>query len=407
MPTLVTELANACRARGGRAMLVGGGVRDAMLGRAVVDWDLEVYGLEEDVLRTVLARLGTVNAVGRSFGVYKLTRGGVDLDVSMPRRDSKIGAGHRGIHVEGDPSMSMFEATRRRDLSINALLQDPLTGEVIDPHGGIADLHAGVLRAVDSETFLEDPLRALRVVQFAARLGFAVDPSLITLCRTASLDELPAERVQAEWGKFLLKGLKPGHGLAVARAADILVRVFPHVVDDPRIDALLDALIATRAALEPEGRRYALMLSAWMALTPTEGITATLDRLWIHKWLGYPLRDRVIAAAAAWQDDPIDDAGIRRLSIRAEPALALPIRAHLVPDPTAWLRLARARELGIAERPLEALLKGRHLQAMGIKQGPALGRLLREVFELQLDGVVTDEAGAIAAARRLMELAAR
>jgi tRNA nucleotidyltransferase (CCA-adding enzyme) len=399
VPPLVTELAQRCRAAGGRALLVGGGVRDAVLGRELHDFDIEVFGIPEDALFQLLRHVGTVNAVGRSFGVFKVTRDGFELDVSLPRRDSKAGPGHRGIAVVGDPFMDAREAARRRDLTVNAILEDPLTGEIIDPWGGEADARRGLLRAVDAETFLEDPLRALRVVQLAARLGFAVDPATIELCRSAQLEELPAERIQGEWVKLLLKSDRPSHGFAVARAANILVRVFPEAVDDPRVDDAIDAI--ARRSLEPEGRRLAGLLAAWLHATPPAGIEATLDRLWLHKWRGYPLRDRVLSAVAHARAVPADDAALRRLATACELRLTFAVHAAVTGTATdAWI--ARAEALGVAETAADPLLKGRHLAGLGVKPGPAMGRVLSAVYELQLDGAVVDPAGALDAARKLV-----
>lgn len=176
----VLEIARAVQAAGGRAYLVGGLVRDRLMGSAeeARDYDLEVYGLDGASLRGLLERFGRVNAVGEAFTVYKVG----DIDVSIPRRDSKTGSGHRGFTVEGDPSMSIEEASRRRDFTINAMLCDPLGGEVVDPWGGGADLKARRLRAVDPSTFVEDSLRVLRAMQFAARFEFTVDPATVSLC---------------------------------------------------------------------------------------------------------------------------------------------------------------------------------------------------------------------------------
>ena len=258
MPPVVAALAQRLEEVGGRAFLVGGGVRDHLMGRAIHDWDVEVFGVDVETLRRELQRLGKVSLVGRSFGVFKLRPRGWDgdeIDVSVPRRDSKVGPGHRGIAVEGDPSMSIEEASRRRDLTVNALMYDLVEERVVDPQGGLDDLRDGRLRAVDADTFLEDPLRALRAVQFTARLGFQVDPGLVSLCRAASLDELPAERILGEWTKLMLHGVAVSQGLQVARDAQILSRVFPMVSDapDPVADAALDRLEARIAALTARG----------------------------------------------------------------------------------------------------------------------------------------------------------
>lgn len=409
VPAPILTLAERVAERGGRAWLVGGGVRDHLTGAPVKDWDIEVFGLDAEVLLRLLKRLGKVNAVGRSFGVFKLRprHAGPDepeIDVSIPRRDSKVGPGHRGIAVAGDPDMTLEEAARRRDLTINAILVDLLTGEVADPFGGRRDLDDGVLRAVDDTTFLEDPLRALRVVQFAARLAFRVDPSLEVLCRRAELHELPAERIQGEWGKLLLRSRRPSIGLQVARRCEILSRVFPEALpfDGEPVDRCVDAVAAHRDALEPEGRRWALMLAAWLHRADDSAIQATLDRMWMHRLMGYPVRDRVAAAVAHWPDPHATEADLRRMSTVAEPQLALLI-AHGAGAPDALSALARAEALGVQAEPPAPLLKGRDLRALGVPPGPEMGRLLDAVYARQLEGDVCTLEEARGAARHLLE----
>src|SRR5947199_1545137 len=164
IPERVLALARAVRDAGGRALLVGGCVRDELMGQQPKDWDLEVYGIEPPRLRELLDRFGSVNVAGEAFTVYKL---GADLDISLPRRERKTGRGHRAFFVEGDPAMTIKEGARRRDFTINAILQDPLTGEIIDPFQGRDDIEKKILRAVSRETFPEDSLRVLRAAQFA------------------------------------------------------------------------------------------------------------------------------------------------------------------------------------------------------------------------------------------------
>jgi tRNA nucleotidyltransferase (CCA-adding enzyme) len=183
VPDKVIDLAQTIRAAGGRALLVGGCVRDPLMGGQPKDWDLEVYGLEPATLRTMLDRFGSVNVVGEAFTVYKL---GSDLDVSLPRRERKSGRGHRAFVIDGDPTMTVEEATRRRDFTVNAILQDPLTAEFIDPFHGLNDLKSGMLRAVSAETFGEDSLRVLRAMQFAARFQFQIDEPTVASERSAS-----------------------------------------------------------------------------------------------------------------------------------------------------------------------------------------------------------------------------
>ena len=195
-------------------MLVGGWVRDYLLGIESKDFDIEVYGVEPERLRTLLEEIAPVNAVGGQFAVYKLafygapsvdpqTTDRVEIDVSIPRRESKSGRGHRGFTIEGDPQMSFEEAARRRDFTVNAILFDPLTDEIIDPFGGATDLKARLLRAVADDTFIEDSLRVLRAVQLAARFEMSVEPRTAELCRTIDLADLPHERIWGEIEKLL------------------------------------------------------------------------------------------------------------------------------------------------------------------------------------------------------------
>ena len=220
------EVARAVRDAGGRALVVGGWVRDHLLGARSKDVDIEVSGLAVDRLESVLAGFGNVHAVGRAFGVFRV--GGIDVDFSLPRRDSKRGPGHRGFDVTPDPSLDFVEATRRRDLTVNSIGIDPLTGEVLDPHGGRRDLERRVLRATDPERFPEDPLRGLRVAQLAARLEMEPDEELVALCRTLDLGELSGERVFDELAKLLLRAARPSIGFRFLEDTGQL-RFFPEL----------------------------------------------------------------------------------------------------------------------------------------------------------------------------------
>src|SRR6266446_5202921 len=144
IPEQVLTLADAVRREGGRALLVGGCVRDELMDRQPKDWDVEIYGIGPARLRELLDAFGTVSVVGEAFTVYKL---GAHLDVSLPRRERKTGRGHRAFFIEGDPEMTFREAASRRDFTINAILQDPLTGEIVDPFKGREDIQHKILRA--------------------------------------------------------------------------------------------------------------------------------------------------------------------------------------------------------------------------------------------------------------------
>lgn len=399
LPPVIIELATAVAKAGGRALLVGGGVRDELLDIEPKDFDIEVFGLALDRLIPLLRRIGRVDEVGRSFGVLKLTpRGGEELDVSIPRRDSNAGPGHRGIAVEGDPDMSLAEAATRRDLTVNAISKDPLTGEIVDPHGGLADLEARRLRAVDADTFLEDPLRALRAVQFAARLRFDPDPSLVDLCRRAPLDELPAERVLGEWHKLLVKGREPSRGLRLARESQILERVFPTLIDDPNLDRALDRLAAWPHRAKSTGWQLAAGLLVWTERT--EDPNGVLDVFSLQRSRGYAVRKELLRARACREWPTSSPADIRRLSASSEVRLGLALRHALGANTDN--ALATATALGVLEQAPTRLVTGAALKALGVSPGPDMGRLLATLYERQLDGAIATLDEGLAAAKQLL-----
>ncbi len=387
LPARVLPLFDACRSAGGRALLVGGTVRDALLGRPGKDLDVEVHGIGFDELLAVLQRFGRVDEVGRSFHVLKLKVKGVDLDVSVPRRDRKAGAGHRGIAAEADPFLGVLEAARRRDLTINAIAYDPLMEVYEDPFGGRSDLDARLLRAVDADTFGEDPLRALRVAQFAGRFGFDVDPALFHLAASMPLAELPAERIRGEIEKLFLKAPWPNVGWNFAYKAGLWAQVLPewhHSASE------LDRLGADAPA-EP-GRRLALMYSG--ACRQRHAAEAVLDRLRVFRHLGYDVRKQVFFLLDAVEPSggvadafAFSETRCRRLAEQGE----LELLSLYLDAPE--LRL-RAIQLGVLTRPLPPLLIGRDLLKLGFKEGPELGRMLARLREAQLDGLVmtADEA---------------
>ena len=397
VPRIVDDIAHRCQEAGGRALLVGGCVRDPLLGIAIKDWDLEVHGLDADALERALSTTGRVNGVGRAFQVFKVRRGDLEIDVSIPRRDSKQGAGHKGILAIGAPDIGLVEASRRRDLTINAMMVDLITRELIDPWGGLQHLEQGVLHPVDRDTFLEDPLRAVRVIQFAARFGFRASDLLVDLCREADLHELPAERIQIEWGKLFTRGKRPSLGLEVARRAQMLSRLFPELVDAPALDAALDAAVALRddeMVDAPEGRKLALMLAVWLDACTPAAAEATLDRLQLHRWLGFPTRDAVLAALTHRAAPTATAAALEALAISAEPGLVLGVRIAQGGD-RADLELARS--LGVLTAPPPMIVQGRDLIALGLKPGPAMGDLLQRLFRVHQVGARIQDRDALLA----------
>ena len=234
LPQILRTVAEALREQGARALIVGGAVRDMVMGNEIKDYDVEVYGLDSLAsLSEILSRYGKVNFVGKSFGILKLdTKAGV-FDFAFPRTERKVAKGHKGFAVDLDGGMSFEEAAKRRDFTVNALGYDILSGEIFDPYGGLNDIAYGVLRHIEDETFVEDPLRVYRAVQFAARFGFDVAEETAELCRRMVREEmlaqLPSERVYEEWKKLMLKASEPSVGFELMRSWGVLERHFPEL----------------------------------------------------------------------------------------------------------------------------------------------------------------------------------
>ena len=448
---LALDIARAVRDAGGRALIVGGWVRDRLLGLAAKDLDIEVFGIAADRLRALLESFGRVDTVGESFTVYKLA----DIDVSLPRRESKVGRGHKGFRVEGDPQLSFVEAARRRDFTINAISWDPLTDELIDPFNGRADLDARLLRVVDAGTFADDSLRVLRALQFAARFELSVDAETKRICAAIALDDLPHERVWGEIEKLLLRAEKPSIGLALALELGVIDKLFPELKAlvgceqepewHPEGDVWIHTLLVVDQARQriddlDRGRAAAIMLGAVchdlgkpMTTIFKDGrirspgheeggvapAMALLDRLNIHTLDGYDVR-RTVAGLTAQHlkpgmfkksPTPVSNGAFRRLAQKVDlELLARLAKADCLGrtgtfDCSAmdWF-LERARELGVANAPPAPLLLGRHLLELGVPPGPRVGQLLKQVYEKQLDGDVTSIEDGIEAAKALMRL---
>lgn len=431
-----------------QAYVVGGGVRDAVLGQVAKDLDLEVFGTDYDQLGRALARFGATDLVGRAFGVIRLTlASGEVVDFSLPRRDSKVGAGHRGFAVAPDPTLSPREAASRRDFTVNALMYDPRRRVVADHFGGLADLRAGVLRHV-GPAFSEDPLRVLRGMQFAARFELRAAPETVALCKSiaSSHRELPLERVREEWFKWASLARRPSLGLAFLRDTGWLEH-YPelsamvgveqdaewHPEGDVWVHTLhaLDALVTLPEwhAAEPARRlvwTFAVLLHdagkpSCTRREPREGRVRIVSPG--HDVAGGPLAAAFLERIGAPQGiaprvlplvaehmahlQAATDRSVRRLSVRLKPetvqSLAVvitadhsgrPPRPAGAPDALVSL-LERAEKLAVSAAAPRHVLSGWHLIEAGLEEGPELGQIVRAAYEAQLDGTFAQLADAL------------
>jgi tRNA nucleotidyltransferase (CCA-adding enzyme) len=444
----------------GRARLVGGCVRDWLLGIEPKDFDVEVAGASFDSLHRVLGPLGATDVVGRSFGVIKLRlRSGTEYDISLPRRESKTGAGHRGFAIAPDPTLSDTDAASRRDFTVNAIAWDPASRQLIDPLNGEADLRARRLRHV-GPAFVEDPLRVLRAMQLAARFDLTLDPDTAALCRNIAptFIELPVERIWHEWAKWAEKSAaprgRPSAGLRVLAETRWLAH-FPELAalagcpQDPQWHPEGDVFTHTghccdALARDPEWlnspprRRRLLMLAVLLHDVGKPACTRQEEKppasgflRWVspgHEPAGVAPAEAFLCRIGAPHDHAavitplianhmvhhhggptgLGPAAIRRLARRLAPAtieeLALVMRADSEgrpplhsPDTLALIASLRARaaDLALADAAPRAILQGRHLIAVGLAPGPEFKALLAAAFEAQLDGAFGDEANAL------------
>lgn len=228
----VIDIAREIKNEGGKALLVGGSVRDMILGVTSKDFDLEIYRMPAEKVEEIAKKFGIVSEVGRAFGILKISVNGIDIDISLPRTDSEIGEGHRDFKIKTDPSMSIKEAARRRDFTINSIAADPLIGEIFDYFNGIEDLRSRILKVTDPVKFREDPLRVLRAMQFIGRFGLEVESKTAEIIREIAplVKKMSKERLIKEWEKLLLLSEKPSLGLTSAMVLGVLKELHPEII---------------------------------------------------------------------------------------------------------------------------------------------------------------------------------
>jgi len=403
----VSRLARAVAAANGRLWIVGGSVRDALLGRESHDHDLEVHHLTAERLQPLLQALGPTRAVGRSFEVYKVRiaegAGGQGdqpdevLDVSLPHFGGMQQPAEGRDHLE-----SLRRAARRRDFTINAMAYDPLSHEVADPYGGQDDLRARRLRCVAADTFVEDPLRGFRGARFMATLALAPAASLDKLCTALDVREVAPERIGLELKRLLVEGVQVGPAWTWLHTTGLAQRTHPQLAGLGHAAEALDRAAALRIHLDDPARAEALMWSVALADAEPSGAAAILEHLRIERRRSYPLA-RTVLRTLSEGPCPIDwtETHLRHAAERVEVGIWTLASFARHPSPRlheAWLR---SHALGVAREKLPSLLRGAELRELGVPAGPGLGELLREVRTAQLDGTVDDPEEAMALARRL------
>jgi len=444
LPSSVLKLSQVLMDIGARPIVVGGYVRDHFLGVESKDIDIEVYGISSlDVLKSSLEPFTPVHEVGKSFGVLKIRLDDHDLDISLPRTEIKTAKGHKGFHVQTNGYLDFNTASKRRDFTMNAIGYDIKTDFFIDPHGGKKDIKNSIIRHVDDESFIEDPLRVLRAVQFAARFDFKLDANTLKLCQTMikedMLSELPKERIFEEYKKLLLKAPKPSVGFELL---DKLNALFPElkalqgIVQDktkhPEGDVWTHTIMSLDAMAElktgDNKKDIILMLAVLchdLGKVKTTKVTdnkvsatdhhntleptlSLLERLSDQR----SLIDAVVslvrehpAPSRLYKENALDSA-IRHLSTRVNiEDLVTLAKADNFGRTTQdaigkeypageWL-LTKAKELDVLHKAPEQILQGRHLISCGLKAGKIFKNILELAYEAQLDGAFFTEKEAL------------
>ena len=425
----------------GKVYLVGGAVISHLLDTPIIDWDFEVYGVSyESVVNSLVSAGYHTMIIDGRWGVIKVQDGDIEVDISLPRVDNKVGKGHGGFDVTLCPELSTYDAASRRDLTINALMLDIESGQLLDHFGGISHLEEGLLKHVNSSTFVEDPLRVFRVAQLLSRKGKSVHPDTIELCRSIreSAPELIGTTCIFCELRKLMNSHRPSLGLQFLMDCGWMKTLFPQIA------ALSDC--AENLRYHPEGTTWRhTLLAVDKAVEYRDGLgewsLGYMFAMLLHD-VGKP--DVIDENGRAYGHDKIgaDIAKDIMISLRAPNVVIdqvyLLVKYHMrinllwsdSAKKGAWKRLqtkvplgvlayvARADSLGrekagnkhpasdyalsFGEEEKPVLL-GRHLIQDGYTPGREFGRVLDTIFQYQLDTGIIEVEHLLTEARRIMD----
>ncbi len=435
---LVRAIALAISGAGGRSLLVGGAVRDILLGLPVKDLDIEVHNLTIEQLETVLRNFGPVSLVGKQFGVLRLH--GLDVDWSLPRSDS---SGRKPV-VTISPSMSMVEAFRRRDLTMNAMGIDLITYELIDPFNGRADLNAGVLRAPDENFFVEDPLRFYRVMQFLGRFQMQPDAALNALCTRMDIKGVSVERIEGEFHKLLLRSKRPSLGIRWLRSIGRLQEILPELAATlgvhqepsyhPEGDVFEHSMQALDAAAalkyDSDQEKLVILYAALchdLGKVTTSQVVDGVIKSYGHAAEGARIAERMLKRFTRNKDlidavctlvehhmQPLQlvaggakPAAYKRLARALAPHATIAMLGKLAladsrgrnatgheplatPDDDVTAFLQAAEKAAVVHQIEQSVLHGRDLMGQ-VEPGPKMGELLKAAYEIQIEEGITDK----------------
>jgi tRNA nucleotidyltransferase (CCA-adding enzyme) len=448
IPKIIKQISEELVRKNAKAIVVGGSVRDHFLKLPIKDYDVEVYGLENlDDLERILAKYGSVNLVGKSFGVLKFVYEGEEYDFSFPRTEEKVAKGHKGFNVSFNGTLTFEKAALRRDFTVNALGYDVETKEFLDPYGANDDMKNKVLRHINSKTFIEDPLRVYRAVQFCARFEYVLDVETFELCKSmveqGMLDELARERIYIEFQKLLLKSKRPSVGFELMRKLGIIEKYYPELhslIDVPQSPVwhpegdvwihtmmCIDKMVTLKYGDEKQDLKmmFSILCHDLGKATHTQVTSEKISAIG-HELAGieptqsfmYRLTDEHDfiksllpfvehhLAPSIYFRGKAKNSTIRKLATKVKiDELVTVARADFLGRTTEaslkgvyeagdWL-LSKAEELDVYNKPLVSLIQGRDLIELGLAPSKDFSVLLRRVYEKQLEGQVKSKSEAI------------
>ncbi|NOZ90315.1 MAG: HD domain-containing protein [Epsilonproteobacteria bacterium] len=447
IPNIIKTISKALKEQNAKAIVVGGSVRDHFLQLPIKDYDIEVYGLNSiEQLEEILSLYGKVNLVGKSFGVLKFVYQNQEYDFSFPRTENKVAKGHRGFDVKCDGEMSFKQASIRRDFTINAMGYDIEKEEFLDPYGAKEDMEKKLLRHIDDSSFVEDPLRVYRAIQFCARFEYKLDTKTFKLCQDIidrdEFIELPKERVYTEFQKLLLKSNSPSIGFELIKKLDILkyypeLKAIVGIPQSPRWHPEGDVWVHTMLAIDKmaelktgDNKRdlklmFAVLCHDFGKATHTQieedrisakghelaGVEPTKRFLYRltdeHKFIdSVALLVEYHMVPSQYFRNRAKNKTIRKLSTKIDiKELVIVARADFLGRTTPeslsgvykagdWL-LKKAKELDVYNRPPKALIQGRDLISLGLKPSKEFKSILNRVYDEQLNGKISTYIEAI------------
>ncbi len=379
-----------------KPIIVGGYVRDMLLGIKSKDIDIELYGVKSlEIVENILKEFGEVNSVGKSFGVCKLQIENLEIDFSLPRKDSKISVGHKGFEIATDASLDFTTASSRRDFKMNAIGYDLIEEKILDPFNGQKDIKEKKISAINEHKFIEDPLRVLRAVQFAARFEFRLDKKLFTLCtkmvREKSLDELPKERIYEEIKKLLLKSQKPSQGF-------ILLKKLNTTLYFPEFKSQLPALdFMAQKKIENQDEKLSLMFTLLSLKFKKNEELKFLNLLTNNKSILKEVESFINTIKSFNENSTTNyDIYILATQVKVESFLLL-LDALSLGSKSKELKCIqqRAVKLGVLYKKAPALILGRDLIKLGLTPSPKFSKLLKNAYIAQLKKEFTNKKEAV------------